>query len=829
MGKTGAIKAGRAFVEVFADNKKLVRGLRQAGAKLKEFGREVRNTGLAIAGLGAAIATPIALATRVFSGFDDQMRAVKGVVGATGKEFDMLTEKAKFLGRTTSYTAAQVASAMLELGRAGFSAVEINNSIAGVMNLARATGTSLPEAADISSSSLRSFGLEADQAGRVADVLTAAANNSAQTLIDLGESMKYVAPVAAEFGLSIEETSKVLGALANFGIKGSMAGTTLKQIMVQLAKPDKIADLKAMGVAATDSSGTFRNLSDILRDLGAAMEGMPNSKRLAIMADLFDQRAMAGGIKLTAAAFDRLNNAIDNAAGTAAKTAAVMDSGIGGAFRRLWSAVEGIAISVGDSLAPFLSLLADKFAEISTKIEGFISRNKILVGVVSSIAFGLIAVGGSLVAFGALVSGLGFIITKAASVFVLMGGAIKIIAAVMAFLVTPLGAVIAGLTSVTFAILKFTGAGRRAIEWLGKSFTTLYETSRDAFEGIKKALDAGQYELAAKILWLSLKKIWLDGTGALLDLWSGFTAGFRAVGTQVWSFMKSVWQSITTSLLVAWEYSLAGIKIAWSRLGSWLGTTWLVLKDTWVTICNGFSNAWAWMVAGAEGLWVGFIAILEKAWNIMQKIASPIDFDLGAANAEIDKKLREKQDEIKQRKEGKYAENDKEALEAHQKLQDEMMKSEADYLAEKQAINKKASDMIAGINQADAEAQKQIEQDRMDALAESEKKYQEQVDARAKKRAEIDAKLNEALGEVESLNKTVDDPLKSKAAKVVGATKNIDSALGKASSVGTFSGFAADRLGFSGPASKIAEATQQTAKNTKKIVDKMDRGGLAFS
>ena len=158
------------------------------------------------------------------------------------------------------------------------------------MNLARATGTSLPEAADISSSSLRSFGLEARQAGRVADVLTAAANNSAQTLIDLGESMKYVAPVAAEFGLSIEETSKVLGALANFGIKGSMAGTTLKQIMVQLAKPDKIADLKAMGVAATDSSGTFRNLSDILRDLGAAMEGNAEFETTAIMADLFDQR-----------------------------------------------------------------------------------------------------------------------------------------------------------------------------------------------------------------------------------------------------------------------------------------------------------------------------------------------------------------------------------------------------------------------------------------------------------------------------------------------------------------------------------------------------------
>ena len=170
------------------------------------------------------------------------------MLGATGKQFDALNAKAKLLGRTTSYTAAQVAGAMLELGRAGFDALQIDASIEAVLALARATGTELPTAANIAAGALRAFNLEADQMGRVADVMTATANNSAQTLEDLGEAMKYAAPVADAYGLSLEETTKILGALANFSIRASMAGNVLKNIMLQLANSDVRAKLKALGV-----------------------------------------------------------------------------------------------------------------------------------------------------------------------------------------------------------------------------------------------------------------------------------------------------------------------------------------------------------------------------------------------------------------------------------------------------------------------------------------------------------------------------------------------------------------------------------------------------
>jgi hypothetical protein len=123
---TSLIRAGRAFVELFADDSQLVKTLRSAESNIRRFGQGIQTIGHQLAMFGVAASVPFTLSMKVFSDFDDQMRAVKAVTGATGKQFDELTEKAKFLGRTTSFTASQVASAMLELGRAGFAPTEID-------------------------------------------------------------------------------------------------------------------------------------------------------------------------------------------------------------------------------------------------------------------------------------------------------------------------------------------------------------------------------------------------------------------------------------------------------------------------------------------------------------------------------------------------------------------------------------------------------------------------------------------------------------------------------------------------------------------------------
>ena len=358
------IEAGRSFVRLYLKDqltRALVRSLHRAGQRLRNFGRMALGIAKRMAVVGAAIATPIAIATRVYAGFDDQMRTTKAVTGATGDAFERLTEQAKMLGRTTSFTASQVAAGMTSLGRAGFRPDEIEQAIGPMLNLARATGTELAQAADIASASLRSFGLEASEMGRVSDVMVATANNSSQTLEDLGEAMKMAAPIADEFGLSMEDTAKAIGTMANFGIKGTMAGTSLRQMFAQLSDPKIQKRLRELGVA----SGTF---AEEMIGIGKAMEGMSGRERIALGKELFGQRAFGGGLKLTRGGFEQLAKAIDNAGGTAAKTAEEMDAGIGGSLRRLWSALEGIVIQIGEAVAPWISFAADKTSEWANEI-----------------------------------------------------------------------------------------------------------------------------------------------------------------------------------------------------------------------------------------------------------------------------------------------------------------------------------------------------------------------------------------------------------------------------------------------------------------------------
>lgn len=453
MAKTNAIRAARAFVELFADDSELVRGLRKAESKVKAFGARVNEIGMGLTKAAGAILAPMTLSARVFVGFDDQMRAVQATIGATGVEFDMLNEKAKLLGRTTSFTAAQVAAGMLELGRAGFAPKEIDDAIASVLNLARATGTNLAESANIAASTLRAFGLSADETDRVADVLTATANNSAQTLTDLGEAMKHAAPVADAYGLSLEDTSKAIGTLANFSIRGSQAGTTLRNIMLQLVKGDVQAKLKAMGVEVADSAGNMRDLSTVLQEIGIAASKLPQVKQLALFDELFGKRAVPGGIKLTTESFERLNDAVDNSAGAAAKTASIMDSSIGGAMRRLLSAVEGVAIAIGESIAPHIEKIADWLSSVSLHIAEFVKRNQGLVVALGKVAAVLGVTGVALVAIGSTAKIVGISIGGLIGIFKGAALAAKVFGSALTFLVAhPVVAAIAALTVVVGAL-----------------------------------------------------------------------------------------------------------------------------------------------------------------------------------------------------------------------------------------------------------------------------------------------------------------------------------------------------------------------------------------
>lgn len=371
MATAQGIRAGRAYVELGASMDKLNRDLTQAQQRLNAWSSGARSAMIS----AFAIATPVALATKTFAEFDDQMRLVQAVTGATGAQFEKLTEQAKELGRTTSWTAAEAAQGMISLGRAGFKSDEIEASIAGVMDLARATGTEIGPATDIASNALRAFRLEASEMTRVVDVLTATANGSAQTLEDLGEAFKYVAPLAAETGLTIEDTAKIVGALANFGVRGSQAGTVLKAIQTRMASDSKAQELYLdLGIDITDAEGNLRKVNDVLLELGDRLRNVPSGERLAMIKTLFGQYGLTG-VAITTANFRELNDAIDNADGTAARTAQTMDAGLGGAIRIMESAIEGAAIAIGESLVPTLTKGANTLEDAATRFTAFVQEH----------------------------------------------------------------------------------------------------------------------------------------------------------------------------------------------------------------------------------------------------------------------------------------------------------------------------------------------------------------------------------------------------------------------------------------------------------------------
>jgi len=533
-GHAHGIRAGSAYVELFADSSALVRGLKLAESRLKKFGASLSKIGGTMMGAGmgltfAGMATtaPIVMATKSYMAFSDAMLATRAALTATDAEYESLLAKANELGLVTSFTTTEVANAMLQLARGGFSVTEIDASIASMLDLARASGTDLPLATEIAAATLRRFRLEASEMTRVADVLTAAANLSALSVEDIGTTLEYVGPLAWKAGLSLEDTSKAIGTLANMGIKGSMAGTSLRQILAQISTV-KIQDmLRAEGVEALDSSRNLRKLGDVMIDIGKAMAGMTNAQQLSWMRELFDQRAMTAGVNLATVQFDRLNEGIDAASGTAREQAVLMDSEVGGAWRRFTSALDVAANAVGKALTPTLMRLSQILREGIEMITRFATENQNVIVIVSALSAGLVVLGPALV-------GLGGAMMAASITIGMVITSLGVVGSALSLLLTPVGAVGAAVVAMTAIFLTQTETGQGI--WQGFVGTImdilapLKSTFDETFKAIADAVAAGDITLAFQAL----------GAGLKVEL------------LQIQDMFASAWESITRSSETPW-------------------------------------------------------------------------------------------------------------------------------------------------------------------------------------------------------------------------------------------------------------------------------------
>ncbi len=882
-GASGNVRAGRAFVELMLDQTKLERGLKAAQAKLRNFGSSMTSVGKNLVTVATLAAAPLAYSTKTFADFDDEMRMVKAVTGATEQQFKSLTAVAEELGRTTSFTAKQVAEGMTALGRMGFSPEEIEAAIPAVLNLSRATGTELSEAAEIAANNMRVFGIESSQMASVADILTATANGSAQTLVDLSEGLKMAGPQAAAAGDSITNVSAALGVLANMGIKGSLAGTALRKAYSQFANTKIQAKLKAMGIATTDANGNLRAMPEIMAEIAKAMASMPTAQRLGFAEEIFDLRGSLAGLQLggNIDQLDEFIKKLQTVNGVSAKTAQEMDSGIGGAWRIFMSAVEGCQIAIGRIIGEALTPYMNKLSAVMTKVAEWIAAHKGVVIMAVKIIAGMLAAGAALITLGLAFKAVALAVGTLSTAFTILKVAvlapIAAVKGVMAIF-TALKAVMIGVKVVALAmwsaisspavlvgvalgaliavVWKLTGAWdicSDSVKGMASDFKTAFagikEVVGKTWEVIKIALSSGDLAGAAKVGLAALKVVWLQGLFPLKKAWFSLKNFLSDSWTIViFSILKGAYH-FWYGMIYGFKYIWKGILKIWYPLVNFLDDSWAVVSTSILKLGN---NLWYGLLVGLKYIgnamqkawnyiWDGIVTAFEKtvleiqkAW-IRTKGLFDSEDEVNAEIAVVERQYQQRRDARRQQ-----------SANAERQSQRELDALNAEWTA----ANKGLDDaMAAKINQnkarADAglaEANKPIDTSEWDStikgvedamvgeIAENQQKYNQAVGEAA---AEINAAKAEWQGAMDEVRQRAAEKsaaveaekkrADAAAARTEQAAANLSSTSGKA--VGAWSAKELDALlGGGGSAQeRTAKATEAIVANTKETNRQLKR------
>lgn len=287
--------------------------------------------------------------------FEAGMSEVQAISGASGKDLEKLSAKAKQMGATTKFSATESATALKYMAMAGWKTNQMVSGLSGVMNLAAASGEDLGTVSDIVTDSMTAFGLKAKDSGHFADVLAKASSSSNTNVAMMGETFKYVAPLAGSMKYSIEDTATAIGLMANAGIKGSQAGTELRSILTRLVKPpkDAAAALSALGISTTKADGSMKPMRRTMAELREKFSGLTDSQKSQYAAAIAGQEAMSGLLAIVNASdsdFNKLQKAIDNSSGAAKKQADIMNNNLQGALYDLGSAAESVGIGIYEDI-----------------------------------------------------------------------------------------------------------------------------------------------------------------------------------------------------------------------------------------------------------------------------------------------------------------------------------------------------------------------------------------------------------------------------------------------------------------------------------------------
>lgn len=309
----------------------------------------------AVAAVGTASVAALGAAVKVGASFESQMSTVAAISGATGDDLERLSAKAKEMGEKTSFSATEAGEAFEYMAMAGWKTNEMLNGIEGIMDLAAASGEDLATTSDIVTDALTAFGLKAKDSGHFSDILAQASSNANTNVSMMGETFKYVAPVAGAMGYSAEDTAKAIGLMANSGIKASQAGTSLRSIISRMASPTDEVNIamKKLGISLTDSKGNMRSLDDVMLDLRSSFAKLTPEQQAQYASTIAGKNAMSGLLAIVNSSekdYNKLTDAIANADGASKRMAETRLDNLQGDVTILKSKLEALGITMYESV-----------------------------------------------------------------------------------------------------------------------------------------------------------------------------------------------------------------------------------------------------------------------------------------------------------------------------------------------------------------------------------------------------------------------------------------------------------------------------------------------
>ncbi|MGI5949734.1 phage tail tape measure protein, partial [Peptoniphilus sp.] len=620
----------------------------QAGQKMQEFGTKLQGIGDKVTDIGKGMSTKITApltalggyATKLAMDFDAAMSEVQAISGATAQDMETLSATARELGATTTFSAKEAADGMKYLAMAGWDVNQMTSAMPGLLNLAAASGTDLGRTADIVTDSLSGFGMKAEDAGRLADVM-AVASSSANTNVEMmGETFKYVAPLAGALGYSVEDVAVVTGLMANSGIKAGQAGTAMRAAFTRLAAPTKEVEkgLALIGLRASDLQGL--SLDKTIRILRAAFSGLSDTQKAQAASALFGQQAMSGMLAVLNASQDEYNalsDAVYNADGAAEQMAKTMNDNLSGSLKTLQSAAEEAGISLGEVLAPMIRDLAEKITELVNKFNGLSDQTKENI-----VKFGLFvaALGPVLVILGSIIGGAG----KVIGVF---GGIAEAIG-VVANGAEASGPAVAGLAKIFTGVSKAGGllkAGLIAVSGVIKGAMLSISASLGipvagvavlaaVIAGLTVAIYQNWDLIKEKTLevWTSIKEwlfeTWTSITQVATEIFNGLAVIFQFVWEAIKEIFNVAWLAISTPLILAWEVFIATAETIWAALTAVFTTVWESVKQVtlsaWENIKGAILPIWESFKAKASEIFNAVKDVIVKAWEAVKSKSTEV-------------------------------------------------------------------------------------------------------------------------------------------------------------------------------------------------------------